>query len=173
MLTRLDEFSSQRRQEHASSEREFNESQVAESRTELHAAEARLQSFLQENRAYLNSPALVFEHDRLQRDVDFRQALYTAVAQAYEQARLEEARNTPTVNVVEPASLAEREDPRWGGLKSGLRGLVVGLVLGHALAVFADFFVRVAEANPDDATEFAVLRAEATSPIHRTAGTRP
>jgi uncharacterized protein involved in exopolysaccharide biosynthesis len=155
---RLNAFNMERRQQRASTEREFNEERLAAARVELRAAEGRLESFLQDNRAYHNSPALVLEQDRLQRDVTFRQAVYTSVAQAYEQARMEEVRNTPTASVLEPPDFPLREAPRWGGLKSGSLGLVVGLILGLAISMFRDFFGRAVVANAEDSAEFVQLR---------------
>lgn len=158
ILGRVNEFNLERRQQRAATERVFNEERVGQSQDQLRAAEARLQAFLQDNRAYRNAPALTFEEERLKRNVDFRQTIYTAVAQAYEQARVEESRNTPTISIVEPALLPGHEDLRWGGLKSGLLGLVVGISLGLAIAIFQDFFGRSTTANPNDAEELAILR---------------
>lgn len=155
---RLNAFNMERRQQRASTEREFNEERLAAARVELRAAEGRLESFLQDNRAYRNSPTLVLEQDRLQREVTFRQALYTSVAQAYEQARMEEVRNTPTATVLEPPDFPLREAPRWGGLKSGSTGLVVGLILGLVISMFRDFFGRAVVANAEDSAEFVKLR---------------
>ena len=45
-----------------------------------------MKAFLVENRQFSNSPQLIFEHDRLERQVTMRQELVTAMAQAYEQA---------------------------------------------------------------------------------------
>lgn len=153
ILARLNQFNLERRQARAATEREFSEGRVADAAGELHAAEARLQSFMQENRAIQNSPSLTVEQDRLQRAVAFRQTLYTAVAQAYEQARMEEARNTPTVSILEPASFPLHEAPRWGGAKSAALGLVIGTILGLMIAVFGDFFQRVRVANPQEIGE--------------------
>lgn len=158
IVGRLNTFNLERRQQHASTEREFNAQRLAATQADLRAAEEQLQAFLQENRAYQSSPTLAMQEDRLQRAVAFRQALYTSVAQAYEQARMEEARNTPTASILEAPDLPLRVAPRWGGLKAGSLGFVVGLILGLLIAVFRDFFGRGIIANPSDAEELALLR---------------
>lgn len=158
ILGRINQFNLDRRQQRAATETAFNEERVQEAQGQLRAAEGRLQAFMQENRAFTNAPALKFEEQRMEREVAFRQAIYTAVAQSYEQARVEEARNTPTISIVEPALLPGRQDPRRGGLKSGLLGLVVGLSLALMIVVFRDFFGRSSTANPSDAEDLAILR---------------
>jgi uncharacterized protein involved in exopolysaccharide biosynthesis len=158
---RLNAFNLERRQQRASNERQFTEERLAATQSELRAAENRLQSFMLDNRTFRNSPTLSLQADRLQREVTFRQTLYTSVAQAYEQARMEEVRNTPTANILEPPDFPLREAPRWGGLKAGSLGLVIGLIIGLAISVFRDFFGQAVNANPSDAAEFSRLRQKA------------
>jgi uncharacterized protein involved in exopolysaccharide biosynthesis len=79
---------------------------------EKRQAEDELQAFLQRNRDFRSSPQLSFAYDRLADNVSLRQQLYTAVAQAYEQARIEEVRDTPVITVVEAPMLPARPDPR-------------------------------------------------------------
>jgi uncharacterized protein involved in exopolysaccharide biosynthesis len=75
----------------------------------------------------------VFQFDRLSRQVNMRQQLYTSVTQSYEGARIEEVRNTPVITLMEPADLPAQPDPRLALLKGMLAGLV-GLGLGAFLA---------------------------------------
>lgn len=151
VLDQLNAFSQNRRQQRATNERRFSETRMAESKAALAAAEDRLETFMQQNRGIRTAPALIVQQDRLQREVAFRQALYTSVAQAYEQARMDEARNTPTVSIVEPASFPLTEDTRWGGLKSGLLGLVVGTAAAVAYILLKDLFHRSAATMNDPA----------------------
>ena len=90
------------RQTQAGAERRFSGERLAELTGELRDAEDTLKSFLIENRVFSNSPALQFEHDRLQRAVTMRQELVTSLAQAYERARIEEVRNTPVITLIDP-----------------------------------------------------------------------
>lgn len=127
VLTAVDTFDVAVRRANARAERSFAEGRLRELRAELDSAETRLQTFLRENRQFSNAPALVFEHDRLQRDVGMRQEIVTAVAQSYEQARIEEVRNTPMITVVEPPDTPT--DPAGPSLPLGL---LVGMMLGGA-----------------------------------------
>ena len=49
---------------------------------------------------HLQAPPRALEQDRLQRTLDVKKAVYTTIIQQYEQARLEEARNVPTLTVL-------------------------------------------------------------------------
>jgi uncharacterized protein involved in exopolysaccharide biosynthesis len=156
MIQLVSEFNLQRRQTKAGAERRFAEARVAEARDSLRAAEVRLEDFLQRNRDYRNSPQLVFQFDRLNRQVNMRQQLYTSVTQSYEGARIEEVRNTPVITLMEPADLPAKPDPRLALLKGILAGLV-GLGLGAFLAAILHAFrgvfstIRRESANADTA----------------------
>ena len=119
---------------------------------ELAFAEDSLKAFMFENRQFSNSPQLVFEEDRLQRQVSMRQDLVSAIAQAYEQARIEEVRNLPVITVIdhpEPPALA---DPR---------GRLMMLVLGSNRWPYGRFGPCPQHANL--VSERKVKRAQAMS----------
>ena len=96
---------------------------------ELRDAEAGLESFLQRNRRYQDSPQLVVEFGRLQRRVELRQQVANSLSQAFEQSRIEEVRNTPVVTIVErPEGAAKpartlRQAALVGGVLGGLATL--------------------------------------------------
>jgi uncharacterized protein involved in exopolysaccharide biosynthesis len=156
LLARLDSFNRQRRRTHAGSERAFVEERLGESQERLGVAEQQLLSFLQRNREYANSPLLTYEYERLQREVVREQTLNTSLAQAFEQARLEEVRNTPVVTVVEPPELPARPDSRLLVVKL-LVALVVGALLGALLALVQAGFDGPGPASAER-EEFAALR---------------
>jgi uncharacterized protein involved in exopolysaccharide biosynthesis len=135
MIGLVSEFNMQRRQSNAGSERRFVEGRSAEAKRALEAAEGRLQGFLQRNREYRNAPQLMFEYDRLQRDVQMQQQLYSTLAQALEQSRIDEVRNTPVITLIEPPDLPAKPDGRFALVK-GILGLLVGLGLGALFAVW-------------------------------------
>ena len=105
LMQLVSEFNLQKRQSQAAAERKFVQGQVEEAMGRLHAAEDRLQAFLQQNREYRTSPQLMFQYDRLAREVSMQQQVYSSLAQAFEQARIEEVRNTPVVTLVDPPNL--------------------------------------------------------------------
>jgi uncharacterized protein involved in exopolysaccharide biosynthesis len=153
ILDRLNAFNLVTRQSQAGAERRFMETRLDTAGTELRAAEDRLQGFLQRNRDYRNSPELSFQQDRLSRDVQMRQQVYTTLAQAYEQAKIEEVRDTPVITVVEQPELPARPDSR-GIVRSTLVALVGGGLLGVLLAVLLAAMVRERTFNPRDTEAF-------------------
>src|SRR5438876_484305 len=95
----------------ASQERRFLGERLDTARAELRRAEGALEKFLQRNRSYPNSPTLLFEHDRLQREAGLRQDVYSMLTQAYEQARMQAVRNTPSISLIDHPVPALRYDP--------------------------------------------------------------
>jgi uncharacterized protein involved in exopolysaccharide biosynthesis len=73
-------------------------------------------------------PGLKQEAARRQLDVEVQRRVYTLITAQIEEARLEGARNLPTLTVLDPARAPlERHRPR--------RGIVVGITLGVALVL--------------------------------------
>lgn len=139
MIQLVSDFNLTRRQTKAGAERRFVEARLAVAQDTLRAAEARLQAFLQRNRAYQNSPQLQFAYDRLERAVNMQQQLYTSLAQSFEAARIDEVRNTPVITLMEPPDLPAKPDPRLALVKGVLAGLF-GLALGAFLAAVRQAF---------------------------------
>ena len=147
ILDRLNSFDLVTRQSQARAERQFMAARLDDSRTELRSAEDKLQGFLQRNRDYKNSPELNFQADRLSRDVQARQQVNTSLAQAYEQAKIEEVRDTPVITIVERPEVPARPDSR-GLLASTLVALIGGAGLGALLAILLASLERERAVNP-------------------------
>jgi tyrosine-protein kinase Etk/Wzc len=165
LLELLNEFNLRSRQSQAGEERRFTERRLGEVKQDLRAAEDRLQQFLQRNRDMRNSPELTFQADRLQREVTMQQDVYTTLAQAYEQAKIEEVRDTPVITVVEQPELPVRPDRR-GLITKSLLGLIAGMLIGSALAFWRSYTTNTASLG-SDAAEFAVLRRQAAGDLLR------
>jgi len=101
LLATLDSLNLGFRQGQSRESREFYQTRVLQTRSELDSAEGAVRNFLQQNRV-ITSPALQFELQRLQREAERKQSVYTIVVQQYEQARLQEARNVPTLTILSP-----------------------------------------------------------------------
>jgi len=142
MVQLVSDFNLNRRQTKAGAERRFVEARVKETEDSLRASDAKMQDFMQRNRDWRNSPQLVFIHDRLDREVSMRQAVYTTLVQSYEAARIDEVRNTPVITVMEPPDVPAKPDPRLALLKSLLAG-IVGLGLGAFFAAVRQAFSGV------------------------------
>jgi uncharacterized protein involved in exopolysaccharide biosynthesis len=166
MLALVNEFNITRRQSQASAERAFIQEQLEQARTELRHAENQLQGFLQRNRLYANDPQLAFEHDRLQRTVSMRQDVYTTLAQAFEQARIDAVRDTPPMTVVERAHIPATPNRR-GTMLRAILGLFLGTVLAIVIAVAREFMTRSQLADSPSSREFSALWSAAVADLRR------
>jgi uncharacterized protein involved in exopolysaccharide biosynthesis len=133
LLELVNEFNLRTRQSQAAAERAFVEERLVEARKELTGAEDELKRFLENNRQFRNSPDLLFEHDRLQRQVSTRQQVFTSLSQSYEQSRIAQVRDTPLITVVEPPREPVSRNPR-GLARRGLMGIVLGGIIGIFIA---------------------------------------
>ena len=147
LLAQVDSFNRANRRGQAGAERQFAEARVAENR---------LENFLEVNRQYRNSPVLTFEQDRLARDVSTKQQLYTTLVQTYEQARVQEVRDTPVFSVLEAPTFPPRADSRHF-IRNGSVALLLGAMLGFLLGVV----VTASKHSPEfysDLEEFRQLK---------------
>jgi uncharacterized protein involved in exopolysaccharide biosynthesis len=167
MLQLVDQYNLTRRQTRAAAERKFVEGRVAEAQQELRRSEGELEGFFERNRSYQQSPQLMFAANRLQRQVDLRQQVYTSLAQSYESARIEEVRNTPVTTVI-----SRPEGSALGVRPALLLNLFLGLLVGLALALVVIFTREYLEAqrqrHPADYAEFASLRSSVFRRFART-----
>lgn len=164
LLAEVNVYNLARRQEQAAGERAFVQRQMDEKRAELRQAEGELRSFLEGNRLYVASPELILEKNRLQRQVDMRNSLYSSMLQAYESARIEEVRDLPVISVLEPPEVPIQPDAR-GGLKKTLMGLLIGFALGVVIAFVRDKLAQNKEAQTDDFVEFSQLKKAAVGDL--------
>jgi len=167
LIDGVNDYNVQSRQSQAATERKFVEGREAVASADLRAAEGRLSDFLNRNRQIGSSADLAFQRDRLQRDVDFRQQIYTSLAQADEDVRIREVRDTPIITVVEPPSVSARPLPR-GRFKAILAGMILAALVGVARAATRGAIARRRDLGD---TEASALIAE----LHglRTAVFRP
>lgn len=82
--------------------------------------------------AMVTVPNLTLQYTRLLRDVKVQETLYTLLVSQLEQAKLDEARDTPTVQVLDPAVPAEKKS------KPSIR---LNLMIAGVLALFAGIFL--------------------------------
>lgn len=168
LLTALDKFNRSRWQTQSATERQFMEEQLSNAAADLRASEDRLESFQEQNREYDRAPRLKIDYERLQREVGMRQQLYSSLAQAYAQARIDAVRDNPSVAIIEFPEVPA--DPTARGLVAKLvTGLIAGFLLGAFLAFLREYMARVRQQNPEEALEFENLRSamarEARNPL--------
>jgi uncharacterized protein involved in exopolysaccharide biosynthesis len=159
ILRKVHEFNTRARQGRATAERHFVEQRLAEIRSDLRVAEDRLQAFLQENRDFSKSPTLQFQRTRLEQEVMLQRQITMAMAQSYEQAKIDEVRDTPVVTVLSEPDLPVLPDPR-GRIRLLLIAIFAGMGAGVvALWALSQFRNRSGEAQPDRA-ELARIASE-------------
>jgi len=157
-------FNLETRQSQARAEREFIEQRLDAVRGELREAENRLQNFLQRNREYANAPSLAFERERLQRELSMRQSVYAELAQSFEQARIEEVRDTPVITVFEEPEVPATANSRNVARNAAI-GFVLGALLGLALAFAREYFAQARREDEGDYEQFARLRRDAIADV--------
>jgi uncharacterized protein involved in exopolysaccharide biosynthesis len=147
MVGLLNDFNQRTRNLRARERRKFTEARTEAAQKDLEAAEEAQRSFLTRNRQFETSPQLLFEHQRLQRQVDLRQEVYQTLRREYEVARIEEVNDTPVLTVVDPAvPPAEPSSPRR--IRMSLVAAVLGLLLGVTLAFLREYLNRSRELQP-------------------------
>jgi uncharacterized protein involved in exopolysaccharide biosynthesis len=160
VLDLVSEFDLETRQSQASAERRFAQERLVQVRQEFLTAEDSLKAFLNENRQFSNSPQLNFEYDRLERQVLMKQELVTGLAQAHEQARIDEVRNTPVITIInQPAPPVLPDSKGW--LPTLLMGLIFGTIVGFALAFIRAYGKRAEAEDKLAYREFRELLTDA------------
>jgi uncharacterized protein involved in exopolysaccharide biosynthesis len=135
-LESINAFNIENRNSRAAGERDFAQRQLAQYQKELAAAEDAYDAFLRTNRSCCASPDLQRQQSKLQRNIGMAQQVVTTLATAYEQARIDEVRSTPSIRVIERPRAPVVPDAR-GTLKNALYGGVAGLAIALAI-VFLD-----------------------------------
>ena len=153
LMKGVNDFNQRARRSQAMAEREFVEGRLAVGSSDLRAAENRMQSFLTTNRQFASSPELLFEQQRLQRELTLRQGVFTSLTQAYEDARIREVRDTPAITVFEPPAVPSTPAPR-GRSRLAIFGLLVGGFIGALLVVTSALTARRQQGENVEADEF-------------------
>lgn len=166
LLGAVHQFNVESRSSQAAVERAFLEERVQVARRALRNAEDSLRMFLENNRRFQGSPALQFEHDRLQRRVNIQEQIYTVLQQSLEQAKSEEVRTTPVVTVVQPPTRPALPDPRRLAFKA-LLALFLGGALAVAWALARDAFSRGDWEEVEHVAEFRRLLDETRQDLER------
>jgi uncharacterized protein involved in exopolysaccharide biosynthesis len=86
-----------------------------------------------------DAPESAIRFVRLKRDIEIHQILTAILIQEYEQAKLDEMRNTPTIMRVDPPVISEKKSWPRRGLMVGAAS-ICSLILSSFLALLIDFF---------------------------------
>ncbi len=132
----LQEFTLRSMAYEASENRKFIEGRLGETEASLSRAEEELSTFRQRNLRIGNSPRLQLEEGRLMRALREQEEVYLTLKRQYELAKIEEHRDVPILNVLDPAVIpASRSSPRR--IRMVVLGLTCGLALGIVTATLA------------------------------------
>jgi uncharacterized protein involved in exopolysaccharide biosynthesis len=165
LLDRLNAFNLGKRQSRARAERAFIAERLEAAQQELRQAEAELERFLAANRRYQDSPQLVFAAARLQRRVDLRQQVFSMLAQAYEQARIDEVRDTPVLTILDaPEGSSE---PSGSVIVLLLAGMMAGFAVALAWVLAGEYVAREREVNPSAVARLVAVWSEITPRLAR------
>jgi uncharacterized protein involved in exopolysaccharide biosynthesis len=175
LLGGVNDFNQRARQIQAGRERKFIDSLLVAKRAELRAAEDSSERF-QSGNSLAISPALTKMRDRIQRDLLMKQQVYTSLAQAYEDARIREVRDTPLITLLDPPSVPSVAEPRRR-VQTVVVGLLLGGFIGSLLFMVSTMTARRREQGNADATEFSRAVGEVstglTAPVRWLTGRRP
>ena len=102
IVLELDDFLRTKKTTNAGNQREFIETRLEEVKRDLTSSENRLKEFRERNRQVF-APQLLLEQERLLRDITINGTLYSELRKQYELAKIEEIKNIPVLNVMDPA----------------------------------------------------------------------
>lgn len=159
LLELVNQFDAETRQTRAAAEKVFVSTRLESARAELLVMEDSLQAFLETNRRYQSSPELRFALERLQRRVNIREQVVSSMAIAYEEARIEEVRDTPVLTVVDPPRRPVEPDSR-GLFFKALVVLVLALLAGSTWALGREFARSASQRDPEAYGEMVRHRQE-------------
>jgi uncharacterized protein involved in exopolysaccharide biosynthesis len=147
MVGLLNDFNQRTRNLRARERRKFAEARTREAQRDLDTMEDSLRVFLTRNRQFELPPQLLFERNRLERQVTIQQEVYQTLRREYEIARIEEVNDTPVLTVVDPpVAPAIPSSPKR--LRMAFVAGVLGLLLGLALAFLLEYLERSREQQP-------------------------
>lgn len=125
LLGLLNGFVSRDLRTRAGATRRFLQVRLAQIDSERTLQQDKLRNFLDANREYRNSPTLAFRQAELQRDMDIKRDLYLSVSRSLEEARMNEARDTPLLSVID----RPRMPTRPSSPNSRLNGVIMAMFL--------------------------------------------
>lgn len=148
-------FNREQRVTRVRSKRVFLEDRVAKARQDLDGAEGRLRTFQEQNRSWRTAPGLVFDEQRLERELNRTEELYLQLQQQYEMTLLDEVNDAARITVVDAGVVPHKAlwpDFTILSVAVPLAGLFLGFLVAGAMAVKADWRSR----NPAAASHLSM-----------------
>ena len=124
--------------------RQFIEERIEEVQLDLEMAEDALKQFGYRNRQIQNSPSLLLEQERLNREVNVITGVFTTLKQEYELAKIQEVEETTVVHVLDPPEAPlMRTGPQRR--KTVIMAGFLGIGLGVGLAFGREYWKNISE----------------------------
>jgi uncharacterized protein involved in exopolysaccharide biosynthesis len=157
-VSALNRFNLETRQSEAHRRRQFVGDRLKEAQDSLSRAERAQQDFLLANRGDLrSSPTLDAQYERLQRQLQTYQDLYSGFRREFETARVDEVNDTPVITVIDTAAVPiKRSSPRM--TLTILAGAMFGLLAAIGLLLTHGYFDKLRRQRPGDYDQFRELR---------------
>ncbi len=121
--------------------RQFIEERILTTEKDLQEAENNLRKFMDTNRRIENSPALLLEQQRLQREVTVLIGVFTTLKQQLETTKIEEVKELDYVVIVDPPEVPlskSNTKKRHLVIYAGLFGIGIGMVF----AFIREYFIN-------------------------------
>jgi uncharacterized protein involved in exopolysaccharide biosynthesis len=171
LLAGLNDFNVTTYQTTASAKRDFLERRLEQARLELSTSEGELRTFYTANRQYQQSPLLVFREAELRQAYELRKQNLVTLLTSFEQARLDQVRDTPVLTILDrPLLPARPTGPNRIILAVG--AAMVWLGLSSLIVMSRAALSQLATLRPREAEAFRHELAEAGSPFRWRAGRR-
>jgi uncharacterized protein involved in exopolysaccharide biosynthesis len=154
----LNRFNLDTRQSEARERRRFVGDRLREAQDSLARAERIQQEFLQANRGDLrNAPTLAAQYERIQRQIQTYQDLYTNFRREFETARVDEINDTPVITIIDTAAVPlKRSSPNR--TLTTVAGAMLGILLAIAILLTQGYLERLRRHHPRDYDQFQELR---------------
>jgi len=121
---------------------------LAQARAELRAAQDELEQYAISNKAFEQSASQQFHTQRLQAEIDIHQRVVAMLEQAFEQAKLDEVRDTPVITEIDsPEGSASRKLSLF--LTTAI-GALFGFIGGLAIAIMTTLASLQRYRHPDE-----------------------
>jgi uncharacterized protein involved in exopolysaccharide biosynthesis len=119
--------------------RKFIEERILNTESELQLAEEKLKVFRDRNRRIENSPALLLEQQRLNREVAVLTGVFTTLKQQLETTKIEEVKDSDYVLVVDKPEIPlkkSKPNKKMSVVLAGIFGIGLGTFLGFIIHIF-------------------------------------
>jgi uncharacterized protein involved in exopolysaccharide biosynthesis len=171
----VSDFNSEQRVSRVRSKRIFLEGRVAKARADLDAAEDRLRQFNEQNRSWRTAPALVFEEQHLEREMDRVAELYLGLQRQYESTLLDEVNDAARITVVD-AGVTPRKalwpDYTILAVAVPFAGLFLGFLIAGAAGVYSDWRERNPRSSSYLSSTIQRVKGEIRNAFQRSAARR-